>query len=82
MIYILILIGCIIGAVIGMNLPVVPYTYSIYLAIAIVAALDSVFGGITAKLNKKFDMKIFLSRILCQFYTCDTFDILRTKIKY
>ena len=45
MIIIAILIGCIIGAVIGINAPVIPYTYSIFLAIAVVAALDSVFVG-------------------------------------
>ena len=61
MILIAIIIGCIIGAVIGVNIPTIPYTYTEYLAIAIVAALDSVFGGITQTLNKKFDMKIFIS---------------------
>ena len=61
MILIAIVIGCVIGAIIGINIPTIPYTYSEYLAIAIVAALDSVFGGITQTLNKKFDMKIFLS---------------------
>ena len=39
----------------------ISYTYSGYLAIAIVAALDSVFGGITSVLNGKFDIKIFVS---------------------
>ena len=29
--------------------------------IAIIAALDSVFGGVSSALNKKFDLKIFLS---------------------
>jgi len=61
MILIAIIIGCVIGAVIGVNIPTIPYTYSGYLAIAIIAALDSVFGGITSSLNKNFDMKIFLS---------------------
>ena len=61
MILIAIIIGCIIGAIIGVNIPTIPYTYTEYLAIAIVAALDSVFGGITQTLNKKFDMKIFIS---------------------
>ena len=61
MIYISIIIGCIIGALIGMNAPVISYTYSSYLAIAIIAALDTVFGGITSVLNKNFDLKIFLS---------------------
>ena len=59
MILIAILIGCILGAIIGMGVPVIPYTYTGYLAIAIIAALDSVFGGITAVLNGKFDLKIF-----------------------
>lgn len=56
-----IIIGCIIGAIIGMNIPTIPYTYSGYLAIAIIAALDSVFGAITSTLKKNFDLKIFLS---------------------
>ena len=61
MIILAICVGCIIGAIIGINIPMIPYTYSSYLAISIVAALDSVFGGITSTLNKKFDFKIFVS---------------------
>lgn len=61
MIYISIIIGCILGAIIGMHTPVISYTYSSYLAIAIIAALDTVFGGITSVLKKNFDLKIFLS---------------------
>lgn len=61
MILIAILIGCLLGVIFGLNAPIIPYTYSGYLAIAIIAALDSVFGGITAVLNKKFDLKIFVS---------------------
>lgn len=61
MILIAIIIGCIIGALIGINIPTIPYTYTKYLAIAIIAALDSVFGGITSTLKGKFDMKIFIS---------------------
>lgn len=61
MVIIAILIGCILGAIIGVNGPVISYTYSGYLAIAIVAALDSVFGGITSVLKGNFDLKIFIS---------------------
>ena len=61
MIYISIIIGCILGAIIGVNAPVISYTYSSYLSIAIIAALDSVFGGISSVLKKQFDLKIFLS---------------------
>ena len=61
MIYVAILVGCILGALVGINAPVISYTYSNYLAIAIIAALDSVFGGVTAVLKKNFDLKVFLS---------------------
>ena len=61
MIYIAIIFGCIIGALIGANAPVISYTYSSYLSIAIVAALDTVFGGIASVVKGNFDLKIFLS---------------------
>ena len=61
MIYIAIIIGCIIGAILGAFAPVIPYTYSSYLSIAIVAALDTVFGGIASVIKGNFDLKIFLS---------------------
>lgn len=61
MIYISIIIGCIVGALVGLNAPIVSYTYSNYLAIAIIAALDSVFGGVVATIKKNFDLKIFLT---------------------
>lgn len=61
MIVIAILIGCILGAIIGMNSPMISYTYSSYLAIGIIAALDSVFGGITSVIKKNFDLKIFIT---------------------
>ena len=61
MILIAIIIGCLIGALIGMYAPMVSYTYSGYLAIAIIAALDSVFGGINSLLKKNFDLKIFVT---------------------
>ena len=61
MIAIAILIGCILGALLGMNAPMISYTYSSYLAIAIIAALDSVFGGITSVIKKNFDLKIFIT---------------------
>ena len=61
MIAIAILIGCLVGALIGINAPMIPYTYSGYLAIAIIAALDSVFGGISSVLKGNFDLKIFIS---------------------
>jgi len=61
MVLVAIILGCVLGVMIGINAPIIPYTYSSYLAIAIIAALDSVFGGITSVLKKNFDLKIFLS---------------------
>ncbi|MBR3153300.1 MAG: small basic family protein [Clostridia bacterium] len=61
MIIVTIILGCLLGVVVGMNLPTISYSYSGYLAIAIIAALDSVFGGINSILQKHFDIKIFVS---------------------
>jgi small basic protein len=61
MVLIAIIIGCLVGALIGIYAPIIPYTYSGYLAIAIIAALDSVFGGINSLLKKNFDLKIFVT---------------------
>ena len=61
MVLIAIILGCVLGAIIGINAPMISYTYSSYLAIAVIAALDTVFGGIASVVNKKFDIKIFIS---------------------
>ena len=61
MIYLAIILGCVLGAVLGSFAPVISYTYSSYLSIAIVAALDTVFGGIASVIKGNFDLKIFLS---------------------
>jgi small basic protein len=56
------LIGILIGAVIGFVLPFTyNASYSLYVSVAILACLDSVFGGIRANLEKKFDITIFVS---------------------
>jgi Uncharacterized conserved protein (small basic protein) len=57
------LLGLIIGILVGVFfIPVnIPQQYSNYVAVAILAALDSVFGGISSSLQGKFDLKIFLS---------------------
>jgi small basic protein len=65
MVWVGILVGCILGALLGINAPIISYTYSSYLAIAIIAALDSVFGGIVGVLKKNFDLKIYISGFFC-----------------
>ncbi|NSW90509.1 MAG: small basic family protein [Firmicutes bacterium] len=55
-------IGLIVGIILGIFIPYnIPRQYSNYVAVAILAALDSVFGGVAAAVQDKFDMKIFLS---------------------
>lgn len=59
---ILALIGVLIGAVIGFILPFTYNTaYSLYISVAILACLDSVFGGIKATLEETFNIEIFIS---------------------
>mgnify|MGYP004530822863 CR=1 FL=1 len=65
MLFIAILIGCILGAIVGINAPIISYSYSSYLAIAIIAALDSVFGGIAGTLKGEFNFKVFISGFFC-----------------
>lgn len=80
MILISIIMGCILGAVIGINLPLISYTYSTYLAIAIIAALDSVFGGITGVLKGEFDFKVFISGFFCNAILSILLTYLGTKL--
>jgi small basic protein len=55
-------IGLIIGIILGIFLPFnIPSTYSSYMSVAILACLDSVFGGIRASLEGKFDTEVFIS---------------------
>jgi len=80
LVFIAILIGCILGAILGMNSPLIPYTYSSYLAIAIMAALDTVFGGIKSVLQKNFDMKIFVSGFFINAITAMLLTYLGSKL--
>ena len=57
---IIILIFVVIGIVIGSDI-VVPYAFTQYIAVAILAFLDSLFGAVSANMQKKFDLTIFIS---------------------
>jgi small basic protein len=51
----------IVGIVVGLILrPTVPDWLEPYLPIAVVAALDAVFGGVRARLDGVFDAKVFV----------------------
>ena len=54
-------LALVVGIVLGLVLrPTVPSWLEPYLPIAVVAALDAVFGGIRARLNGLFDAKVFV----------------------
>jgi len=58
---IFIIIACLLGVAVGMWVPVIPYEFSKYTAIAIVAAFDSILGAINSIMKKSFNIKIFVS---------------------
>ncbi len=54
-------VALVIGIVAGLLLrPTVPTWLEPYLPIAVVAALDAVFGGVRARLDSVFDAKVFV----------------------
>jgi small basic protein len=54
-------IALVVGIVVGLILrPTVPTWLEPYLPIAVVAALDAVFGGVRARLDDMFDAKVFV----------------------
>ncbi|MHB9095125.1 MAG: small basic family protein [Eubacteriales bacterium] len=55
------LLGLIIGVAIGLKAPSLPQVYAQYMSVAVLAALDSVFGGVRAGMEKKFDETIFIT---------------------
>jgi small basic protein len=54
-------VALVVGVVLGLTLePSVPLWLQPYLPIAVVAALDAVFGGVRARLDGIFDSKVFV----------------------
>lgn len=61
MVGIIILVVCaILGIVTGMNV-IVPYAISKYVAVAILAFIDTVFGALVSNTQRKFSLSIFLT---------------------
>ncbi len=53
-----------IGVAIGLQMPVMSFIFTKYMSIAVLAALDSVIGGIRAFMEESFDNIVFLSGFL------------------
>ena len=56
------LIGLLAGIALGLQFPFqLPVAYVKYMSVAVLAALDSVFGGLRAGMEDKFDSMVFVS---------------------
>lgn len=56
------LAGLLLGVVLGLAFPFTfPLAYTRYVAVAILAALDSVFGGLRGSIEEHFDPVIFIT---------------------
>ncbi len=56
------LAGLVVGVLVGQALTVpIPTQYASYLGVAVLAALDSVLGGLRTMLNNKFDSTVMVS---------------------
>ncbi|WP_096154722.1 MULTISPECIES: small basic family protein [Bacillus] len=56
------LLALVVGVVLGLSSEIkIPDEYSNYLSIAVLAALDTLFGGIRAHLQNNYDEKVFVS---------------------
>lgn len=56
------IIGLVLGLLIGILSPIsIPPAYAKYMSVALLASLDSVFGGLRSALDDKFDNMIFIT---------------------
>lgn len=56
------LVGLILGVFIGLYCPFsVPPEYARYLAVAVMAGMDAVLGGVRGSLENKYDTAVFIS---------------------
>lgn len=54
--------GLIIGLIIGLTFPIsIPVEYAQFMSVALLASLDSVFGGLRAGAEEKFDNTVFIT---------------------
>lgn len=54
--------GLIIGILIGLIFPIsIPMEYAKFMSVALLASLDSVFGGLRAGAEEKFDNTVFVT---------------------
>lgn len=59
------LLGLLLGLILGLLLNVdIPSQYSTYVAVAILATIDSIMGAIVADMKKEFNARLFVTGLL------------------
>ena len=62
MVYVWVIGGLILGVIIGIMTPFdIPVVYAKYTSVALLAALDSVFGGTRAAIERTFGLSVFIT---------------------
>lgn len=75
------LLGIVMGIIFGVVIPFdIPLDYSRYTAVAILAILDSIFGGICAQLKKEFHIGNFITGLLFYMFLTAFFVYLGDKL--
>jgi len=75
------LLGIILGIVFGIIAPFnIPLEYSRYTAVAILAILDAIFGGICAQIRKEFNIGNFITGLLFYMFLTAFFVYLGDKL--
>lgn len=63
------LVGLLIGVMLGLQLPfAVPIGFAKYMSVALLAAFDSVIGGLRANLEGKYDNAIFVTGFIANTF--------------
>lgn len=68
------------GWLVGSLMPTISYEYSKYLAIAIMAAIDSSIGALAAKTQERYDYKIFFSGFIVNAIIAILFTLMGEKL--
>ena len=74
--FIVIVIASFIGVALGFTTPMIPFAYTKYVAMAIMSALDSIFGALNASLQSKFDLGVFVSGFFTNMFIAIAFTML------
>lgn len=77
----IVIIGAGLGLTLALLIPMhIPPEYTRYAAVAILAMLDSIVGGVMSAIKHNFDMRIFASGVLINALIASGFTYLGTKL--